>query len=147
MVKLTFPPPDFKIRKEESAEVIFDALRRRWVRLTPEEWVRQNMIQYLVQVAQYPSVLVGVEKEIRLGDLRKRFDILVYDADHQPWLMVECKSMEVALNDEVLQQALRYNLAVPVAYLVITNGVYTFVYKKEAGGLQLLEQLPVHNSR
>jgi hypothetical protein len=104
--------------------------------------VRQNFLQYLLQVKQYPASLTAVEKEIRLGELKKRFDILVFDAHHQPWLMVECKGMEVALNDSVLQQVLRYNIAVPVPYLVITNGSGCFAYIRKNNQLEVLDALP-----
>ena len=81
MIKIEYPPYQPKIKTEEGREMIFDEVRRRWVVLTPEEWVRQNFLQYLVQVMKYPASLIAVEKEIRLGELKKRFDIVVYDAD------------------------------------------------------------------
>ena len=142
MIRIEYPSFPFRMKKEEGKEFIFDENRRQWLRLTSEEWVRQNFMQYLLQVKKYPGSLTAVEKEIRLGELRKRFDILVYDARHQPWLMVECKGMEVALNDAVLQQVLRYNIAVPVPYLVITNGSACFAYIRKNNQLQLLEALP-----
>ncbi|RYY66810.1 MAG: type I restriction enzyme HsdR N-terminal domain-containing protein, partial [Chitinophagaceae bacterium] len=131
-----------RYKEEGGRRYIFDALRRLWLLLTPEEWVRQNFLQYLQQVLRYPAPLIAVEKEIRLNDLRKRFDILVYDERHQPWLLVECKAPEVALAPAVLEQALRYNLSVPVAYLVITNGTHTMAWQKGAGTLSELEALP-----
>lgn len=142
MIRIEYPRFPFRMKEEEGKEFIFDEHRRQWLRLTTEEWVRQNFLQYLLQVMQYPASLTAVEKEIRLGELRKRFDILVYDKQHQPWLMVECKGMEVAINDAVLQQVLRYNIAVPVPYLVITNGSATFAYIRKNNQLQLLEALP-----
>jgi len=142
MIRIEYPSHPFRIREEEGRELIFDELRKLWVRLTPEEWVRQNFLQYLLQVMKYPASLSAVEREIKLGELRKRFDILVYDKQHQPWLMVECKGMEIALNDAVLQQVLRYNIAVPVPYLVITNGSSCFAYIRKNNQLQLLEALP-----
>ena len=131
MIRIEYPAFPFRMKEEDGKEFIFDENRRQWLRLTPEEWVRQNFLQYLLQVKQYPASLTAIEKEIRLGELKKRFDILVFDAHHQPWLMVECKGMEVALNDIVLQQVLRYNIAVPVPYLVITNGSGCFAYIKK----------------
>ena len=131
MVKVDFPKPDFKIKEEAGKEFIFDGIRKLWVRLTPEEWVRQNFIHYLIQTKKYPQALIGVEKEIQLGELKKRFDVLVFDKHHQPWMMIECKAMEVELSEEVLQQIIRYNIAVPVRYLVITNGTYTYCYQKQ----------------
>lgn len=126
MIKVDYPLFDFKIKGEVGKEIIFDELRKQWVRLTPEEWVRQNTLQYLMQNLQYPSTLIAVEKELKLGELKKRFDILVYKQQYQPWLMIECKATEVVLNEAVLQQVLRYNMALPVAYLFITNGTSVF---------------------
>jgi hypothetical protein len=130
------------MKREEGKEFIFDECRRKWIRLTSEEWVRQNFLQYLLQTKKYPASLIAVEKEIRLGELKKRFDILIYNAQHQPWLMVECKAMEEPLQDDVLHQVLRYNIAVPVPYLVITNGAASFAYIRKNNQLQMLEDLP-----
>ncbi len=126
MIKVAYPAFDFKIKGEAGKEVIFDEIRKQWVKLTPEEWVRQNTIQYLLQSLHYPASLIAVEKELKLGELKKRFDILVYNQQHQPWLMIECKAVDVALSEAVLQQVLRYNMAIPVAYLFITNGASVF---------------------
>lgn len=142
MIRIEYPSFPYRIKEEEGKEFIFDEYRRLWLRLTPEEWVRQNFLQYLLQVKKYPASLTAVEKEIRLGELKKRFDILVYDAQHQPWLMVECKGMDVLLSDAVLQQVLRYNIAIPVPYLVITNGSSCVAYIRKNNQLQLLDVLP-----
>lgn len=142
MIRIEYPSWPYRIKKEEGKELIFDELRRQWIRLTPEEWVRQNFLQYLVQTMRYPASLIAVERELKLGELRKRFDILVYNRQHQPWLMVECKAMEVQLDESVLQQVLRYNIAVPVPYLVITNGHYCAGFEKQGQQLQQMEMLP-----
>ena len=144
MIKTQFPPPAFQIREQEGKEQIFDGLRRRWVRLTPKEWVRQNMVQLLTEVANYPAALIGIEKEILVTAQKKRFDLLVYNRNHQPWMLIECKSMDVDLTAQTLEQVLRYHSAVPVEYLVITNGSYTYGWKKLADHtLHELDQLPV----
>jgi hypothetical protein len=122
--------------------LIFDILRKRWVPLTSEEWVRQNFIQFLLQDKKYPSALIAVEKEIRLGELRKRFDVLVYDNSHQPWMMIECKGREIQLNESVLEQVLRYNISVPVQYLIITNGNDSMGWLKKDKNLVLIDELP-----
>ena len=100
------------------------------------------MLQYLVQVKQYPAPLIAVEKEIMVGELKKRFDILIYRND-QPWMMIECKEMKVKLNEEVLLQVLRYNISVPVNFILVTNGSQTFGWTKQAGELVQLEEIPV----
>ena len=143
MVVINYPEPDFRIKKEGGKEFIFDALRKKWLLLTPEEWVRQNFVQYLIKTKNYPSSLIALEKEIQLGELKKRFDILVYDNNHQPWMMIECKAEEVKLNEDVLQQVLRYNISVPVQFIVITNGSFTHACQKENKGLRSIDEIPV----
>lgn len=143
MLHISFPVPGFRFREEEGNKYIFDDLRRKWLQLTPEEWVRQNFIQYLIQVKAYPASLIAIEKEIRLGELSRRFDLLVYNRDHQPWMMIECKAMTVRLDEKVLEQLIRYHLSVPVEYLVITNGRESQGWQKAGGQLHTLSELPV----
>lgn len=142
MMNIPYPEPAFRIRQEVGKDFIFDSLRKKWLLLTPEEWVRQNFLQYLLQVKKYPASLVAIEKAIALGELKKRFDILVYDKNHHPWMMVECKAASVKLDEKVLEQILRYNMSVPVEFIVITNGATTYGWHKLARGLELLEELP-----
>ena len=146
MIAVNFPEPAFKLKKENGNELIFDAIRKQWLILNEEEWVRQNFIQYLVQILHYPAAFIAVEKEIMLGELKKRFDILIYNKDHQPWMMIECKAKDIHLNDAVLQQVLRYNISIPVPYLVITNGNFTYGWKKKGIDLELIQQMPSWNS-
>ena len=122
-------------------QYIFDAIRKIWLLLTDEEWVRQSFVNYLTTQLKYPSAVIAIEKEILLNDLKKRFDILVYDKEHKPWMLVECKEPKVNLSDDVLQQVLRYNISVPVEYIVITNGNATVGWKKESE-LRLLGEMP-----
>lgn len=145
MVNINYPEPEFRIKKEEGKEFIFDALRKKWLLLTPEEWVRQNFVQYLLQVKKYPASLIAMEKEIKLGELKKRFDILVYDNDHQPWMIVECKAAAIKLDEKVLEQILRYNISIPVRYLVVTNGTDCFGWIRLPGKLNLIADIPVHS--
>jgi hypothetical protein len=141
MIHIQFPHHAFKIKNEQGKETIFDECRKRWVLLTPEEWVRQNFLQYLMQVKQYPGKLIAVEREIKLGDLSKRFDVVVFKAS-EPWMIIECKEMKVELNEAVIQQILNYNITLKVQYLVITNGTSTFVLQLEDGGFTWLQDLP-----
>src|SRR3954470_24344349 len=104
MIKVEYPDHRFKIRTDDSKDFIFDEFRKSWVRLTPEEWVRQNFLQYLVKVKKYPFPLIAVEKEIYLGALNKRFEILLYNSNHEPWMMVECKSMDIVIDQKVMDQ-------------------------------------------
>jgi len=142
---INYPAPDFKIKKEQGRDFIFDPLRKKWIVLTPEEWVRQNFVQYLLQVKNYPSSLIAIEKEIKLGELKKRFDILVYDIQHQPWMMIECKATAIKLDAKVLEQVLRYNISVPVRYLIVTNGEGSFGWIRNEEGLNPVQEIPLHN--
>lgn len=142
MIKIAYPVHPFKIKNEGGKEFIFDEIRKRWTRLTPEEWVRQNFLQYLIRVKGYPSSLIAIEKEIYVGELKKRFDILIYNSRHQPWMMVECKAMTIPLHEKVLDQLLRYNLSVPVPFLVITNGSYVAGWERRETGAEVLSKLP-----
>ena len=143
MIRIEYPLYQPKIKKEGSAEFIFDEVRKRWVSLTPEEWVRQNFLQYLTKIKLYPAALIAVEKEIALGELKKRFDIVIYDKDSKPWMIVECKEMNVALDQQVLDQVLRYNIPMQVPYLVITNGGHCFAFENKHGQMIELSTLPL----
>jgi hypothetical protein len=142
MINIEFPEPAFRIKKEDGRNCIFDELRKKWLFLTPEEWVRQNFVKYLVKNKKYPAARIALEKEIQLGELKKRFDVLVYDNAFKPWMMIECKSTGVILNDEVLRQLLRYNISVPVEYMIITNGSSTYGWQKVDSQLVLINELP-----
>lgn len=141
MFKIDYPAHNFRIKKENNKTFIFDEVRCRWVTLLPEEWIRQNFLQYLMQVKKYPKPLFAIEKIIRLGEIRKRCDIIVYK-DGLPWMIVECKEMNVELKLPVLEQILRYNMAVPVKYLVVTNGVTSLAYEILNNGLLEINDLP-----
>ncbi len=143
MIKIEYPPYKPRIKKDKGTEFIFDEVRKHWVALAPEEWVRQNFLQYLTRVKKYPASLIAVEKEIKLGDLRKRFDIVVYDRNSKPWMIIECKEMNVPLDKSVLDQVLRYNITLQVPYLVITNGSYCMALSFEKHTMIEIDELPV----
>ena len=141
MIKIEYPEPAFKIKTEGDKDFIFDTMRKKWLLLTPEEWVRQNFVQYLIRAKNYPAALIALEKEITLGELKKRFDILIYDTNHQPWMMVECKAASIDMNEAVLQQVLRYNISVPVKYIIITNGNITYGWDRDTE-LTAINEIP-----
>ncbi len=143
MIKVNYPEPVFRFKEENGKEMIFDFIRKQWLLLNEEEWVRQNFIQFLVQELKYPLELIAVEKEIQLGDLKKRFDILIYDRDHKPWMLIECKASEILLDEKVLHQVLRYNISMPANFLVITNGQFTYAWEKINSELKEIGQMPV----
>jgi hypothetical protein len=142
MIKIEYPPYQPKIKTENEREFIFDEIRKRWVVLTPEEWVRQNFLQYLTKIKKYPASLIAVEKEIKLGELKKRFDVVVYDKDSKPWMIVECKEMNVQLDKTVLDQVLRYNITLNVPYLVITNGSNCIALQLKDNAMTVINSLP-----
>jgi hypothetical protein len=141
MIEIHFPEPGFKIKEENARKFIFDEIRKQWILLTPEEWVRQNFLNYLVVVKKYPSSLLAIEREIRLGDLRKRCDIVVYK-EAKPWMIVECKEMQVKLTESVLKQILNYNISLQVSYLVITNGSETYALDLNNNSFKWLTEMP-----
>jgi hypothetical protein len=121
--QLNLPEYSFRIAAIRGKEMIFDPLRRKYVRLTPEEWVRQNFVQYLVHEGHYPAGLIGIEVMFIYNRLKKRADILVHNRRGEPVMIVECKSPDVKLDDEVFDQVATYNLRYRVPYLVVTNGM------------------------
>ncbi len=141
MLQINFPEHNFRIKKEKNRHTIFDEVRHRWVALTPEEWVRQNFLQYLIQAKNYPASLISVEKIIRVGDLSKRYDIVVYK-ENLPWLIVECKESNTPVDVKVIEQVLRYNMALAIKYFVITNGNESFCYEISGDSFRELASLP-----
>jgi hypothetical protein len=141
MIQIDFPQHNFRIKKENNRHLIFDEVRRTWVTLTPEEWVRQNFLQYLIKVKNYAAAVISVEKMIKVGELKKRYDIVVYK-NNAPWLIVECKENNTAINIAVVEQVLRYNMALAIKYFVLTNGSETYVYEIAAATFSELNELP-----
>jgi len=142
MIELQYPIATPKTRSQAGNREVFDPIRRKWVHLSPEEWVRQQFLQLLIETHQYPASLIAVEQSIALGDLQKRFDILIYDRHHQPWMMIECKAQSVALDESVFEQLLRYNMSVPVRYLLITNGSHCMGWERDGRQAISLRKIP-----
>ncbi len=141
MITIIYPKHEFRFKKEDDKEFIFDEVRKQWLRLTPEEWVRQNFLQYLILSKKYPATLIAIEKEIKLNDLKKRCDIVVYKND-KPWMIVECKEMNVALNENTIEQILRYNMVMKVDYLIITNGTNIHAWNIADGKANEIDSIP-----
>ena len=146
MIRINYPLHDFRIKEEAGKEWIFDEFRKAWVWLSPEEWVRQNILQYLVKVKNYPVALIAVEKEIKLGELKKRFDILVYK-EAKPWMIVECKEGNIALTENVLKQVLNYHISLPTEYLIITNGTHTMGFVIKGNEMNSMEDFPEYRGQ
>lgn len=143
-MQLNLPAYDFKTAKKEGRSVIFDSLRRRWVKLTPEEWVRQNFIRYLVEERQFPGSLIAIEHSLRLNRQDFRADAVVFSTAGKPLLLVECKAPEVKITQKVFDQVVRYNFEFRVDYLLVSNGLTHFCCKidKENLTYAFLPEIP-----
>jgi len=126
MKALNLPTYSFKIKSENDLEYVYDQFRKKYVRLTPEEWVRQNFAVYLVNEKSYPASRMMIEKSLKVNKMSKRCDILVCDDAGRPVLMVECKSPEIKIGQSTFEQVSVYNIAFHVKYLIITNGLQHF---------------------
>ena len=144
MHKLNLPKYDFKIKEIESKKYIFDLNRKKYVPLTPEEWVRQNFIQYLVQEKKYPQSLIGVEYCLKVNKMDRRGDIVVYNKLGKPYLIVECKAPQVVIKQAVFDQIANYNIPLKVKYLIVTNGMthYCCEIDFENRKYSFLEEVP-----
>jgi hypothetical protein len=142
MLSIVFPSPSFRIRQQGDFDEVFDPVRKRWIMLTPEEWVRQNFISFLGESCGIPVSLVAVEKKLKVGELNRRFDIVVYSKEGQPWLLVECKAMNVLLSHQTISQMLSYVSALNCPYFFITNGSQTFGWQVLEGKITELEKFP-----
>lgn len=144
MVKLNLPPCNLNLREENGKIEVFDAIRKRYVRLTPEEWVRQHFIHYLTGGLGYPRSLISCESGLKYNDLQKRTDIVVYDRAGAPFMIVECKAPDVKLSQAAFDQAACYNAAIRARYLAITNGLvhYCCHIDSETGKIEFLNAIP-----
>ena len=128
MRKLNLPLFEFKIKKENNNTIIFDKIRKKWIILTPEEWVRQNFISYILE-KNYPKSLINCEKVFYINKISKRYDIVVYDSSGDVEILVECKSYDVNLIKEHFDQVMRYNLELKSKYVIVTNGLRHFYFE------------------
>ena len=145
MKVLNLPEYKFRLRNNpEGKTEVFDTIRKRYYILTPEEWVRQNFIQYLIQEKQFPASLMAVEKGLKLNGMQKRTDIVQYNKQGRPVLIVECKAPEIKLSQDTFDQAARYNMTLQVDYLIITNGLEHFACKMNytEHKIQCLKEIP-----
>ena len=123
MQKLHFPTYTFRFKNSENKIAIFDEIRKKFILLTPEEWVRQHVVQFLLQEKNYPKSHINVEKLIKINDLNKRYDIVVYQPNGELFLLIECKAPEVKISQQTFDQIARYNLVLNAKYLMVSNGL------------------------
>ena len=149
MQNLNFPPYSFRFKSSENNTHIFDVIRKKFVVLQPEEWVRQHCIQYLVQEKNYPISLINVEKVVLISGLKKRYDIVVFNPDCSITLVVECKAPKVNISQSSFDQIARYNLTLKAPYLMVTNGLnhYFCTMNHDLGNYEFLETLPNYNTK
>jgi hypothetical protein len=127
--QLNLPQYSFRIKGEDGKEMILDHLRKKFVKLTPEEWVRQNFVQYLINEGKYPPGLIGIEVLSRYNNMKRRVDILVHNRSGEPVLIVECKAPEIKIDDKVFDQIVCYNMGFKVPYIIVTNGIDHYACK------------------
>jgi hypothetical protein len=143
MTELSLPPYPFKLKTVNQQTQIFDEVRKRWYICTPEEWVRQHVVMFLNLHFSYPLGLFALEKSLQFKGMKRRTDILMYNAKGEAKLLVECKAPEIALNQDVLDQAARYNMTLGVPFILITNGLqhYCLSVNKE-NKVKYLDAIP-----
>ena len=144
MQKLNYPSYTFKLKTNENKTLIFDIVRKKYVTLTPEEWVRQHTIHYLFKEKNYPISLMAVERQLKIRTLRKRIDIVSYTNDGIPFLIVECKAPSVQISQDTFDQIARYNLKLEAQILMVTNGIshYYCVMNHKKQAYEFLSELP-----
>lgn len=146
MKVITFSGMEARLRAPSNARTLFDAIRKKHVAATPEEKVRQGVIHYLIREKKFPRALLSVEASLKLNTLQKRCDILAYK-NNQPVMVVECKAPSVKIDQSVIDQVARYNLALKVPYLLVTNGLLGLCCKLnlEKGSSIFLEEIPEYS--
>ena len=123
MQELNFPSYSFRFKNSENKVSIFDEIRKKFILLTPEEWVRQHVVQFLLQDKKYPKSYINVEKLIKINNLSKRYDGVVFQPNGDIFLLIECKAPEVPISQQTFDQIARYNLVLKAKYLMVTNGL------------------------
>jgi hypothetical protein len=144
MQKLNLPAFEYNVKESDDKIWIYDVLRKKYLVLTPEEWVRQHFLHYLLNHVQYPKSLIKVEGGLIFNRLQKRTDIVVFDRNGNPWMIVECKASDQIINESTLRQASVYNATLKAKYLVMTNGMKTFCCRtgSETSDAVMLNELP-----
>ena len=123
MQQLNLPSYSFRLKSSENKTLIFDIVRKKYVVLTPEEWVRQHIVHYLINEKKYPITLIAVEKQLKINALTKRTDIVVYNRKGLPEIIIECKAPSVSISQETFDQIARYNLKLEANFLMVSNGL------------------------
>ena len=148
MQKLNFQLYNFRFKNNENKVSIFDEIRKKFIILTPEEWVRQHVVQFLLEEKKYPKSLINVEKVLKINGLRKRYDVVVFNSDGSIFILIECKAPEIKITQATFDQIARYNRTMNAQFLMVTNGLnhYFCQMDYENEKYTFLENLPNYNS-
>jgi type I site-specific restriction endonuclease len=143
-MQLNLPEYTFRTMRKEGRTLVFDAYRRRWIKLTPEEWVRQHFIRYLVEEKHYPASLIAVEHSLKINRQDFRADAVVFSSSGNPLLILECKAPDVKIIQKVFEQIVRYNYEFQVGFLIVTNGLSHFCCRIDKANLsyEFLNEIP-----
>lgn len=149
MQQLNLPTYNFRLKSNEKHTFIFDEIRKKYIVLTPEEWVRQHFVRFLIAEKQYPISLIAIEKQLTVNNLKKRSDILIFSSDGLPNIIVECKAPKIKITQDTFDQIARYNLKLNANYLIVTNGLVHYYCKLDAENEQyiFLEDIPNYQTR
>jgi type I site-specific restriction endonuclease len=140
---LNFPAVDFRFQKNEKGNLqVFDIIRKKFVEATPEEWVRQHIIHYLINHKEVPASMISVEKQLLLNKTKRRTDLVVFNSNLKPILLIECKAPEIEINQLTVNQALRYNLELNVASVFLSNGLNHVFIKIDQNTPEILKEIP-----
>ncbi len=144
MQKLNFPQYSFRFKSSENKTLVFDEIRKKFVVFTPEEWVRLHAVQFLLKEKKYPKSLINVEKQLKLNNTVKRYDIVVFNNDGSIFLIVECKAPSIEISQLTFDQIARYNLALEAEYLMVTNGLEHYFCQMDFGNecYNFLKEIP-----
>lgn len=147
MQNLNFSTYNFRFKNSENKVSIFDTIRKKFVVLQPEEWVRQHCIQFLIQEKGYPESLINIEKELTINALKKRYDIVVFNPDGSIHLIVECKAPKIKITQSTFDQIARYNLKLNATYLMVTNGLNHYYCQMDFNDerYRFLKDIPEYN--
>jgi hypothetical protein len=149
MQQLNFPSYSFRFKNSENKVSIFDVIRKKFIILTPEEWVRQHVVLFLLEEKKYPKSLINVEKVIHVNGLRRRYDVVVFNSDGSIFLLIECKAPEIKTAQATFDQIARYNMTLKAEYLMVTNGLNHYFCQMDFENEQykFLEELPKFKSK
>ena len=144
MQKLKFQLYDFRFKNSENKASIFDEIRKKFIVLTPEEWVRQHVVQFLLEEKKYPKSLINVEKVLKVNGLRKRYDVVVFNPDGSIFILIECKAPQIKIAQATFDQIARYNMTMKAQFLMVTNGLnhYFCQMDYENEKYEFLKELP-----